>query len=208
MRLILVGPPASGKGTQAQRLREILSVPQISTGDMLREAVKLGTKLGLSASECMAAGKLVGDEIVIGLIEERIQRSDCDGGFMLDGFPRTVVQAEALDELLGRMRTNVDHVVFLEVPRAILVERAIYRRTDKKTGQIYHLRYNPPPADAEVEHRADDEEETVNRRLDQYEAMTAAVAPYYEARGLLRRIDGVGTPDEVTERLLAGMRKS
>jgi len=207
MRIILVGPPASGKGTQAKVLSARFGVPQVSTGDMLREAKAQGTELGVKATQYMNAGQLVPDELVIGLIEERLRRQDASAGFVLDGFPRTVPQAEALGELLERLGTKLDQVVQLEVPRDLLVERAVLRRTDKRTGQIYHLKYNPPPADAEVEHRADDREETVAARLDTYEKMTSALLPYYESKGLLRRIDGVGKPSEITERLLGVLRK-
>ena len=203
MRIVLVGPPASGKGTQAKVICDKAKVPQISTGDMLREAKAKGTELGKKAAEYMTAGKLVPDEVVIGLIDERLGKPDASRGFVLDGFPRTVPQAEALDALLTRRGLKLDHVVQIDVPRADLVERAVLRRTDKKTGQIYHLKYNPPPPDADLEHRADDREETVLARLDTYDNMTAALLPYYEAKGLLRKVNGVGKPSEITDRLLA-----
>ncbi|HXS17987.1 MAG TPA: adenylate kinase, partial [Polyangiaceae bacterium] len=165
MRLVLVGPPASGKGTQAALLKQKLGVPQISTGDMLRAARKAGTKLGREAEGYMNAGQLVPDSVVIGLVEERLQEADAQKGFILDGFPRTVPQAEALDQLLNRLQTPLNAVVQMEVSRDLLVERATLRRTDKRTGQIYHLKYTPPPPDADLEHRADDQEETVKARL-------------------------------------------
>lgn len=207
MRMILVGAPASGKGTQAKVLCERFSVPQIATGDMLRAAKAERTELGLKATSYMDAGELVPDEVVIGLIERRLQGADAANGFVLDGYPRTVAQAEALGELLERLGQRLDAVVQIEVPREMLVERAVQRRTDKRTGQIYHLKYNPPPPDAELEHRVDDREETVVARLETYEKMTAALLPYYEGKGLLLRIDGVGTPSEITERLLRVLRK-
>jgi len=207
MRMILVGAPASGKGTQAKVLCERFSVPQIATGDMLRAAKAERTELGLKAASYMDAGELVPDEVVIGLIERRLQGADAANGFVLDGYPRTVPQAEALGELLERLGQRLDAVVQIEVPREMLVERAVQRRTDKRTGQIYHLKYNPPPPDAELEHRVDDREETVVARLETYEKMTAALLPYYEGKGLLLRIDGVGTPSEITERLLRVLRK-
>jgi len=203
MRLVLVGPPASGKGTQAALLKQKLGVPQISTGDMLRAARKAGTKLGREAEGYMNAGQLVPDSVVIGLVEERLQEADAQKGFILDGFPRTVPQAEALDQLLNRLQTPLNAVVQMEVSRDLLVERATLRRTDKRTGQIYHLKYTPPPPDADLEHRADDQEETVKARLDQYDQMTAALLPYYSAQHLLRKVDGVGKPEQVTGRLLA-----
>lgn len=200
-RIVLVGPPASGKGTQAAILRDRLNVPQISTGDMLRAARRAGTPLGQKAEEFMNAGQLVPDEVVIGLVDERLEASDAQNGFILDGFPRTVPQAEALDKLLESKGTPLSAVIQIDVPRDLLVERATLRRTDKRTGHIYHLKYNPPPPDADLEHRVDDQEETVVARLDQYEAMTAALLPYYEKQDLLRRVDGVGKPEEVTQRL-------
>ena len=203
--VILVGPPGSGKGTQAKVVCEKWGIPQISTGDMLRAAKKNGT-LEKKFLDLMDAGALVPDEAVIGLIDRRIDDADCKPGFLLDGFPRTVPQAEALDALLAKRGRTIDDVVQVDVPRDALMERLVHRRTDKATGRIYHLVYNPPPADAELEHRADDMPETVGKRLDAYEAMTAALLPWYESKGLLRRIDGVGRPDEVTSRLLAAVR--
>ena len=204
-RLVLVGPPASGKGTQAKILVERLGVPQISTGDMLRAARAAGTPLGKEAEKYMSEGKLVPDEVVIGLVRERLRQDDAKEGFILDGFPRTEPQSEALDQLLESLRQALDHVLQIDVPRGLLVERATLRRTDVRTGQIYHLKYNPPPSDAVLEHRDDDREDKVATRLDQYEAMTAALLPYYEKRGLLRRIDGTGSPNEVTKRILEAL---
>lgn len=201
MRLVLVGPPASGKGTQADRLTARFGVPKISTGDMLRAARAAGTPLGKEAEKFMNAGKLVPDQVVIGLVDERLDQDDAKKGFILDGFPRTVPQAEALGGLLEKRGTPLQCVLQIDVSRDLLVERATLRRIDKRSGQIYHLKYNPPPPDAELEHRADDQEETVKRRLDEYDAMTAALLPFYEKLGLLRRVDGVGTPDEVTARI-------
>ena len=189
--------------TQAAVLTEQLGVPKISTGDMLRAALKEGTALGKEAAKFMDAGKLVPDSVVIGLVEERLQLPDAKAGFILDGFPRTVAQAQALDELLKRLGTQLDFIVQIDVPRDLLMERATLRRTDKRTGQIYHLKYSPPPPDAELEHRADDQEETVKKRLDAYDAQTAALLPHYEKLGVLRRVDGVGSPKEVTARMLS-----
>jgi adenylate kinase len=205
MRIVLVGPPASGKGTQAHILVQKLGVPQVSTGDMLRAARAAGTELGKAADQFMKLGKLVPDDVVIGLVRERLQQPDAKAGFILDGFPRTVPQAEALDELLSSLGQKVDHVVQIDVPRELLVERATLRRTDVNTGRIYHLKYSLPPPGAVLEHRSDDHEDKVITRLDQYDAMTAALLPHYDARGLLRRVDGVGKPEEVTARLLAAV---
>lgn len=205
MRLVLVGPPASGKGTQAAILTGMLGVPQISTGDMLRAARQRGTELGKAAEGYMNSGKLVPDAVVIGLVDERLSEADCAEGFILDGFPRTVPQAEALDSLLEVKGAPLEAVLQIDVSRDLLVERATLRRTDKATGQIYHLKYNPPPPDADLEHRIDDQEGTVKTRLDQYDAMTAALLPYYDAKGLLTRVEGVGKPEEVTARLLRAL---
>jgi adenylate kinase len=169
---------------------------------MLREAKKAGTPLGLQAAEYMSKGALVPDEVVIGLVGERLSQPDAQKGFLLDGFPRTVPQAEALENLLKDHGIKLDAAVQLDVPRDLLVERATLRRTDKRTGHIYHLKYNPPPLGAELEQRADDQPETVAKRLDAYEAMTAALLPYYQAKGLLRRIDGTLPPSEVTREIL------
>lgn len=205
MRLVLLGAPASGKGTQAAFLCEKLGVPKISTGDMLRAALKAGTPLGKEAEKFMKQGLLVPDSVVIGLVAERISLPDAVGGFILDGFPRTVAQAEALDAMLAEKSLRLNAVVQIDVPRHQLMERATLRRTDKRTGQIYHLKYNPPPPGAELEHRADDQEETVKKRLDEYDAMTAALGPHYADLNLLCQVHGVGTPQEITERILRAL---
>lgn len=209
--LIFIGPPGAGKGTQSKRLCEKLGVPQVSTGDMLREARAAGTELGKKAAEVMAAGKLVSDEIVIGLVEERLGRPDAAKGFVLDGFPRTIPQAEALDKLLRALGRTVKHVVLLEVPDALIVERIVGRRTGETTGRIYHLKYDPPPFPDRGEggerllQRNDDVEEAVVTRLATYAAQTAPLVAYYADKGLLRRVDGVGSLDEVSARLFAAV---
>jgi adenylate kinase len=205
MRLVLLGPPASGKGTQAKRLAERLGVPVISTGDMLRAALAASSARGQAAARYMSAGKLVPDEVVIGLVDERLGHQDAQKGCILDGFPRTVPQAERLEQLLANRQTRLDCVVQIDVARQLLVERATLRRTDKRTGHIYHLKYNPPPLNADLEHRADDREETVNQRLDEYEAMTAALLPYYQQKGILSQVNGVGSVDEVAARVQAAL---
>jgi adenylate kinase len=207
LRLVLVGPPASGKGTQADVLVAKFGIPKISTGDMLRAARAAGTALGKEAESYMNSGRLVPDEVVIGLVGERLKQPDVATGFVLDGFPRTVPQAEALSKLLDGLSMPLDLVAQIDVPGELLMERATLRRMDKRTGQIYHLKYNPPPPDAELVHRADDHEETVKKRLDEYDAMTAALLPFYKNAGLLRRVDGVGSPKDVTERLLGVIGK-
>lgn len=200
MIIILVGPPGSGKGTQASALTQRFGIPQISTGDMLRAAKKAGT-LDPKLLAIMDSGGLVPDEGILDLIARRLEADDCHPGFLLDGFPRTVPQAEGLDAMLAKKGLAVDHVIQIDVPRELLFERLVNRRADKKTGKIYHLKYNPPPADAELEHRKDDEPATVERRQNVYEEQTAALLPYYQSRGLLRRVDGEGAPDEIAKRL-------
>jgi adenylate kinase len=202
LRIILVGPPASGKGTQGEILSERYQIPRISTGDMLRAEIAAGSPLGKRAEEYMNSGGLVPDTLVLEVVDGRLFEPDAKRGFILDGFPRTVPQAEALDQLLDRRETPLTAVLALDVPRELLIERASLRRVDKRTGRIYHLKYSLPPPGAELEQRADDREETVIRRLDEYDARTAALLPYYEARGLLYRVNGVGTHLDVTARLL------
>jgi adenylate kinase len=207
MRLVFVGPPGAGKGTQAKFICEKFGIPQISTGDMLRAAKKEG-KLPKELIEKMDHGGLVPDDVVVGLIAERTTKDDAKNGFLLDGFPRTVPQAEALGTMLKGRGQALDVVVALEVKKELLIERAVLRRTDKRTGQIYHLKYNPPPPDADLEHRADDQEDKVKTRVDVYEKMTAELLPYYDKLGLLRRIDGVGSVDEVKARTFAAIESA
>ncbi len=208
LRLVFVGPPGAGKGTQAKVITQKWKIPQISTGDMLREAKTKGT-LPKELIDLMAAGGLVPDQAVIDLISARTQLDDAKSGFLLDGFPRTVPQAEALNELLeGSIpRQKLDIVVALDVPKELLMERACLRRTDKATGQIYHLKYKPPPPDAILEHRADDHEDVVRNRVETYEKMTADLLPFYEKAGLLKRIDGVGEVEEVTKRVISALER-
>ncbi|MEU8900072.1 adenylate kinase [Nocardia sp. NPDC048505] len=204
MRVVLVGPPGSGKGTQARILCERQHVPQISTGDMLR-AAQAADDLPEHLARQMSAGGLLPDEVVLGLIAERLTAPDCRAGFLLDGFPRTVPQATGLGELLENQDAALDSVIALDVPAEQLVERAVHRRVDLRTGRIHHLIADPPPAGAELEHRADDHEDVVRRRIENYEAMTAALLPFYAERGLLRRVDGVGSVEAVAERVRAAL---
>lgn len=203
MRMIFIGPPGAGKGTQAARLVEHHAIPHISTGDMFRAAVKGGTPMGKEADRYMKAGELVPDEVVIGMVKERIAQDDCQSGFMLDGFPRTLAQAEALDAA----GVSIDAVLLLEVPDELIVKRITGRRSDPETGTIYHLEFNPPPAEVadRLVHRKDDTEEACRTRLDTYHAQTAPIVPFYDARGIVKRVDGVGTPDEVTARITAAL---
>ena len=203
MRMIFIGPPGAGKGTQAARLVERYQIPHISTGDMFRAAVAAQTPMGIEAGRYMSAGELVPDEVTIGLVKERLGEPDVEAGFLFDGFPRTVPQAEALQGALKEAGINLDAVVLLEVPDSLIVERIIGRRSDPETGAIYHLKYNAPPAEItdRLIHRPDDREEAVRNRLAAYHAQTAPLIPFYEGEGVLRRVDGVGELDEVTERL-------
>jgi len=182
MRLVLLGAPGSGKGTQAARLREHLQVPHISTGELLRAAVNAGTPLGLQAKAIMAAGNLVSDEIVLGMLEDRFQQSDTANGFILDGYPRNLAQASALDALLTRIRQPMDIAVQLDVATDLLVERIAGR--------------------AAAEGRADDSPEAVRNRLKVYEELTAPVVDFYRNQGKLAHLDGVGQPDEVFTRII------
>ena len=206
MRLVFVGPPGAGKGTQAKVIVQKYEIPQISTGDMLREGKAKGT-LDPELVKIMASGGLVPDSAVIALIEQRTKEDDAKNGFLLDGFPRTVPQAEALNKLLEGRGQKLNVVVALEVSKDLLMERACLRRTDRRTGQIYHLKYKPPPPDADLEHRADDQEPVVRNRIDTYEKMTADLLPFYEKAGLLERVDGVGDVEEVTRRVLGAIDK-
>ncbi len=210
MNLILLGAPGAGKGSQAAHLVKKLQVPHVSTGDMLREARRSGTELGRKAAEYMDAGKLVPDEVVIGLVEERLSRPDAAKGFILDGFPRTVGQADALLALLDRMGRKVDHVLLLDVPEEVLVRRLSGRRSCPKCGRPYHVEFTPPKRDglcddcgAELVWREDDRPEAVRQRLKVYEEQTAPLIDYFERKGLLRRVDGQGTVEEVLGRVLA-----
>jgi len=208
MNLILLGPPGAGKGTQAQRIVERYPIPQISTGDILRAAVKEGTPLGMKAKEFMDQGQLVPDEIVIGIIEERLRAKDCDPGFVLDGFPRTIPQAEALEPILMKMEKKIDHVINIEVDSEELVRRLTGRRTCKNCGAMFHLLFQPPKKEgmcdrcgAALYQRADDKEETIRTRLKEYEKQTAPLIQYYRDRKILRSIQGMGGPDQIFDQI-------
>lgn len=205
MRMILVGPPGAGKGTQAARLVDTYRIPHISSGDMFRAEVKSGSDLGKQLDANMKGGGLVPDEVTIPIVLKRITQPDTAQGFMLDGFPRTRPQAEALDAAMQKAGVALSAVVLIEVPDALLEERAVNRRSDPETGKIYHLKYNPPPADIvpRLVHRADDTKEAVDKRIAKYHSETAPIIPFYLEKGILKRVDGVGDPDAITERIKA-----
>jgi len=208
VNLILLGPPGAGKGTQAQRIVERYHIPQISTGDILRAAVKDGTPLGTKAKGFMDRGQLVPDEIIIGTIAERLKTKDCDPGFILDGFPRTIPQAEALQSILTKIGKRIDHVINIEVPSEELVRRLTGRRTCKNCGAMFHLLFQPPKKQETCDRcggllyqRADDNEETIRTRLKEYEKQTAPLIQYYRGEEKLRSIQGVGGPDQIFDQI-------
>ncbi len=209
MNIIFLGPPGAGKGTQAKMLIEKYGVPQISTGDMFRAALKDKTPLGMKAKEYMDKGQLVPDEIVIGLVEERLKQDDCKRGYILDGFPRTVAQAEALDKALTKMGSKIDHVISMEVDNKELVKRLTGRCTCRKCGAMYHVIFKPPvnknicdKCGGELYQRDDDTENTVVSRLEVYDAQTKPLIDYYEKQGMLKPVPGTGSIDEIFNRIV------
>ncbi|MBO7667236.1 MAG: adenylate kinase [Firmicutes bacterium] len=210
MKIVLLGPPGAGKGTQAEVLTKKLLVPHISTGDMFRAAIKNGTAMGIEAKGYMDRGQLVPDEVTVGIIKDRIAQSDCSGGFLLDGFPRTIAQAEALDKLLED-KGGLDAVLNISVPLEKLVERLTGRRMCRKCGAIYHMLYNAPAKEGvcdacggELYQRDDDKLETVTNRLDVYEAQTAPLIGFYEKQGKLFTVNG----DQPINAVLADLGKA
>jgi adenylate kinase len=211
MNLILLGGPGAGKGTQAKLLIEKYKIPQISTGDILRAAVKEGTAMGKKAKEYMDAGKLVPDEVVIGIIEDRLKQADAQKGFILDGFPRTVPQAQALDATLKKMGSKIDHVISIEVDEEELVTRLTGRRTCKNAacGQMYHVKFTPAKKEgvcdkcgSELYQRDDDNETTVRSRLATYNQATKPLIDYYAKQGILKTIKGVGGIDDIFKKIV------
>lgn len=215
MRLIFVGPPASGKGTQAKQIAGKLGIPHISTGDMLRDAVRDGSEIGRQADAVMKAGGLVSDEIVIGIIGERFAKPDCARGYLLDGFPRTLPQAEALDALGQRLGVPVQAVVHIDVSDAACIARITGRRGCPQCGAGYHVLFIPPRRDnvcdacgTTLVQRADDTVESATKRLQKYHSETAAIIPFYRAKGVVKVVTGEGKPSDITaaiERVIAGV---
>ncbi|MDO9597718.1 MAG: adenylate kinase [Azoarcus sp.] len=217
MRLILLGPPGAGKGTQANFIKEKFGIPQISTGDMLRAAVKAGTPLGIEAKKVMDAGGLVSDDIIIGLVKDRLLQDDCKSGYMFDGFPRTIPQADAMKEA----GVAIDFVLEIDVPDSEIVERMSGRRAHLSSGRTYHVKYNPPKVEGkddvtgeDLVQREDDKEETVKKRLDVYHAQTKPLVEYYStwaASGAanapkVRKIAGLGAVDDITARAFDALK--
>lgn len=206
MNIILIGPPGAGKGTQAKRMIDRLGVPQISTGDMFRAAVKECTPMGLKAKECMDKGALVPDDVVCGMVDERFGKPDCAKGFILDGFPRTLEQATSLDDILKKMGTKLDHVVVIEVPDDYLVERLTGRRTCRGCNYMHHVKFDPPKkagvcdkCGGELYQRDDDQEATIRQRLKTYHDQTSPLIAYYNKQGVVRMIDGTKSMEQVQD---------
>ncbi|MCM3666934.1 adenylate kinase [Mesobacillus subterraneus] len=216
MNLVLMGLPGAGKGTQADKIVVKYNIPHISTGDMFRAAIKEGTELGLQAKSFMDKGELVPDEVTIGIVRERLSKNDCGNGFLLDGFPRTVAQAEALDTMLADLGKKIDYVINIDVDQSILMERLTGRRICKNCGATYHLVFNPPSQEGvcdrcggELYQRADDNAETVQNRLDVNIQQTKPLLNFYEDKGYLRNINGQQDIDVVfadIEELLGGLK--
>ena len=208
MQILLMGPPGAGKGTQAVKLVEKFKIPQIATGDMFRAAVKEGTELGKKAKACMDAGTLVPDEVTVGIVRERLAKDDCKNGFILDGFPRTVEQAKALEKILSDLNLKLTKVLNIHVPAENLIERAVGRRICKNCGATYHVKFNAPKVEnacdkcgGQLYQRADDNEQTMTKRLSVYEDSTRPLIDFYKNVGLYAEIDGTQPIDKVTEEL-------
>ncbi len=208
MNLILLGPPGAGKGTQAEKLSETCEIPHISTGDILRENIRQGTQLGIKARQYMEKGELVPDEVVIGIIRDRLKEPDCEKGLILDGFPRTVEQADALKKILGEMGRPIEHVIDIDVPDDVVVERLSARRVCDSCGAVKHLIYNQPREEGVCDEcrgvlyqRVDDNPETIRERLREYKNKTQPLIDYYRVEGLLRGVDGSLEMDQVLKEI-------
>lgn len=213
MNILIMGPPGAGKGTQADVIVKEFDIPHISTGDAFRLAMKQGTPIGIKAKEYIDKGELVPDDVTIGIVEERLQQPDCKKGFLLDGFPRTLAQAEALDQILGRLNTKLDNVINLKVDRDKLLVRITGRRVCKSCGSSYHVVCNPPKVEGicnkdggELYQRPDDNEDSVRTRLDEYSNKTAPLLTFYENQNLLRHIDGEQDIDVVSQNIVSLLR--
>lgn len=213
MRLILLGAPGSGKGTQAKLLVNKYNIPQVSTGDLLRAAVAEGTELGKKAKAAMDAGQLVSDDLVLGLIKERLSQDDAQKGFILDGYPRNEAQAESLSELLAELGSPLDKVVLVDVDFDVLVKRVTGRRIALDSGEIYNIHFKPPKQEGICDvsgetlvHRKDDNEETITQRLNIFEEQTAPLVGYYGSKGLLEKINGLGEIDDIFERVVNAIK--
>jgi adenylate kinase len=212
LRVVLLGPPGAGKGTQAKLLREKFEACQVSTGDILRKAVADQSPLGKEASAYIKRGDLVPDSVIVKLVAERLREKDCAPGFILDGFPRTIPQAQSLEGILKKMGLGLQSVLLVEVPHRIIVERLAGRRTCKNCGALYHLNFNPSTREnicdrcgGELLQRDDDREETISARLKVYDNQTAPLVDYYRQRGILREIDGVGKVEDIQNRVLKAL---
>ena len=207
MNIVLLGAPGSGKGTQAQTICRALEVPQVSTGDLIRSAIREQTALGLEFMSYANAGALVPDDLVNRLVKGRLAQCDCASGFLLDGYPRTLAQAEWLDAALAERGRAIDRVLSFDVDEAAILERITGRRSDPETGRTYHVRFDPPPAEiaARLVQRPDDSETVLRHRLAEYREKTAPIVPYYERRGLLRRVDGDGDVADVRRRVMEAL---
>ena len=212
MRLVLLGPPGAGKGTQASAIISKYSIPHISTGDIFRENIKKGTDLGKQVEAYMNKGLLVPDELVVSIVKDRLTKEDCKEGFLLDGFPRTVNQAEALDEELKNMNLKLDKVINIQVGKDILIERAIGRRICKNCGATFHIKFNPPKEEnvcdkcgGELHQRYDDTVETVEKRIEVYHEQTKPLIDYYDKKGLLLNVDGSKPVEEVFNEIIASL---